>query len=104
ALASAAGSALSALPGVGPSLARRGSSVSSESDIGSRMKTGTPGLTGISTAAGQKSRDKAAEQAGGVIDHRDDAGVIEPRRADHAEHADDAVLGVLERRYDQRGP
>ena len=37
-----------------------------------------------------------------IIDHRHDAGVVEPRRPDHAEHADDALLAVAERRRDHR--
>src|SRR5579862_5880671 len=36
-----------------------------------------------------------AHDLGGVVHHGDDAGIVEPRRAGHAEHADDAAGGVV---------
>src|SRR4051812_50211011 len=38
----------------------------------------------------------------GVVDHGHDAGVVEPRRADDAEHADDLLRGVPEGGGDHR--
>ena len=48
-----------------------------------------------------ESVQQAADEAGGVIDHRNDAGIIQTRRANDAEYADDLLLIVLERRDDQ---
>src|SRR5262249_59098027 len=60
------------------------------------------GLSGISTVRLQKSRDKAPKQPCSVVDHRDDTRVIEPGRADHPQHTDDFLFGILEGRHDQR--
>src|SRR5581483_5186711 len=42
----------------------------------------------------------AADHLGGVIHHRDDAGVIDARRADDPDRADDLLAAVLVRRDD----
>src|SRR4029079_13291497 len=59
-------------------------------------------LRGISTDAPQKSRDEAAEQSRRIGPHPNDARIVEARRPDHAEHADDPVFGILEGRDDER--
>src|SRR5438105_3312591 len=46
--------------------------------------------------------DKPPNHLGGVIHHRDDAGVVDPRRADDPDRADDLLAAVLIRRDDQR--
>src|SRR3712207_1656822 len=45
----------------------------------------------------------ARDYLGGVVHHRDDAGVVEPGRADDAENADDLLAAVPERGGDHRG-
>src|SRR5207237_1330627 len=47
-----------------------------------------------------RSRQQPAHHLGGVVDHRDDSRVVEPGRADHAEHPDDAAGAVAIRRDD----
>ena len=47
--------------------------------------------------------EQLADHLGGVVDHRDDAGVVQPGRADHADHADDAAGAVVIGRDDGRG-
>ena len=47
--------------------------------------------------------EQLAHDLGGVVHHGDDAGVVEPGRPDHAEHADDAAGGVVIGRDDGRG-
>src|SRR4029079_11353605 len=59
-------------------------------------------VSGISTVRLQKSRDKAPKKPGRVVDHGNDARIIEPRRTDHPQYANYFLLGVLERRHDQR--
>ena len=46
--------------------------------------------------------DQPADQLGRVVDHWNDARVIEPRRPDHAEHAHHMLLGVHIGADDQR--
>ncbi len=50
----------------------------------------------------EKSSDDAADQLGGVVDHRDDAGVIQAGRADDTDNADDFALAILEGCDNQR--
>ena len=45
-----------------------------------------------------------AQHLSGVLHHRHDAAVIEPRRADDAKHPGDPVVAVAQRRGDHRGP
>src|SRR5580704_12918113 len=52
---------------------------------------------------GPSPPEQLAHDLGGVVHHGDDAGVVQPRRADHAEHADDAAGGVVIGRHDGRG-
>src|SRR2546430_1112426 len=39
--------------------------------------------------------EQLAHHPGGVVDHRDHPRIVEPGRADHADHADDAARGVV---------
>src|SRR5665647_1582018 len=48
-------------------------------------------------------RQQPADHAGGIIHHRDDAGVVEPGRPDHADHADDPAFAVAIGRDNRRG-
>src|SRR5437899_2947021 len=50
-----------------------------------------------------RPRQEPAHHLGGVVDHRDDACVVEPGRADHAEHPDDAAGAVAIGRDDGGG-
>src|SRR4029078_848283 len=56
----------------------------------------------VAAAALATSPDQLAHHLGGVVDHRDDARIVEPRRSDEAEDADDALLGVAIGRHPQR--
>src|SRR5260370_17720008 len=49
------------------------------------------------------SADELAHALGGIIHHRDHPCIIEPRRADHAENADDAAGALAVRRDDGGG-
>ena len=49
---------------------------------------------------GTLAADQLAHDLGGVVDHRDHARIVEPRRADHADDADDAPGPVAIRRDD----
>src|SRR4051794_39065970 len=51
----------------------------------------------------QKSRDQPADDFGGVVDHRNDAGIIEPGGADDAQDADDLLLAIAVGSDDERG-
>ncbi len=53
-------------------------------------------VQGISTVDGQKSRDKAPEQPCRVVNHGNDAGVIEPCRADDPKHANDSLREIMQ--------
>src|ERR1043166_326739 len=46
--------------------------------------------------------DDAADGACGVVDQRNDSGVVKPRRADDADGAQDALLRIAERRHHHR--
>src|SRR5580704_7048065 len=45
--------------------------------------------------------DKPPDHLGGVIHHRDDPGIVDPRGADDPDRADDLLAAVLIRRDDQ---
>src|ERR1043166_9429797 len=51
----------------------------------------------------RRPRQQPAHHLGGIVDHRDDARVVEPGRADHAEHPDDAAGAVAIGRDDGGG-
>ena len=53
-------------------------------------------------SAGLPPLQHARHDLRGIIDHRHDARVIQPRRPDDAEHAHDVLLLVVERRRDHR--
>jgi hypothetical protein len=54
-----------------------------------------------SLLACEAAGEEAADHLGGVVDHRDDARIVEPRRADDADHADDLLLVVAIGRNDE---
>ena len=58
-----------------------------------------PALQGEARAPGRLAPafQQAAHHLRGVVHHRHDAGVVEPRRADDADDADDLLAGVAER-------
>src|ERR1051326_4787398 len=58
-----------------------------------------PGISGLGRKKSSGFRDgqwglraeQPADHLGGVVDHRDDAGIVQPGRADHAQYPDDAA-------------
>ena len=46
--------------------------------------------------------NKTADKFGCVINHRDDAGVVQPRRANYAQNSNYTACFVPERRYNKR--
>src|ERR1043165_5088835 len=48
------------------------------------------------------SSDEPPDHLRGVVHHRDDAGIVDPRRADDPDRADDLLAAVLVRRDDDR--
>src|SRR5262245_46357184 len=54
--------------------------------------------------AGQSTRQQAAYDLGGVVNHGDDPGIVQTGRPDHADHADDSTGTVAIRCDDGRGP
>src|SRR5215467_19120 len=59
---------------------------------------GEPAPTTESVNGGASTGQQFAYHLGGVIDHRDHACVVEPRRPDHADDADDTAGGIVIRR------
>lgn len=46
------------------------------------------------------SAEQFADDLGGVVHHRDDAGIVEPRRPDHSQNADDLPGRIVVRSHD----
>src|SRR5262245_65901770 len=63
---------------------------------------GALGVVPISCSAAKKSSQKAAHKLGRKVDHRNDAGVVEPGGTDDTQDADDLALLVLKGGDDQR--
>src|SRR5690606_12773169 len=55
----------------------------------------------LKRAVAVKSSGQPAYQLGGVVDHRHDAGIIEPRRPDHADNPHHLLRLIVIGRHDQ---
>ena len=73
-----------------------------EFPTGARKITGLPHARASALCAPSGAAKDARDDFRRVIHHRDDARVVQPRRADDAEGADDPALAVAQGRRDQR--
>src|SRR5262249_40990791 len=69
----------------------------------SQGSRGQPAPMTKSVNGGASTGQQFAYHLGGVIAHRDHACVVEPRRPDHADDADDTAGGIVIRRDHGRG-